>query len=234
MCNYYKIAGLTVKMDTYGTAEERARKYICGDCETPDIVVVSKWEKNKKLLPQISDDLGEYLSTGSDFYRQLLDFNGMMLHASAVAVDGRAYLFSADSGTGKSTHTALWLQLFGDRAFILNDDKPALRLENGVWYAYGTPWSGKHDISADIRLPVAGIAMLERAEKNSIEPFGGFEVIQRLFKQLNRPMDVDCREKLLELLDRLLSDVPVWRLRCNTSPDAARVAYKSMSGKEDV
>ena len=169
--------------------------------------------------------------SGSCFYHRLLKFDGLMLHASAVVVDGKAYLFSANSGTGKSTHTQLWLRKFGDRAYILNDDKPALRLHDGVWYAYGTPWSGKHDISVNTGVPVAGIAMVERAEENSIVPFGGTEAILSILRQVNRPQGTALREQLLALLDRLITQVPVWRLRCNMEPQAAEVAYAAMAEK---
>jgi len=161
--------------------------------------------------------------------REKLGFDGLMLHASAVVVDGKAYLFTADSGTGKSTHTRLWLERFGSRAYILNDDKPALRLEEDGWYAYGTPWSGKNDISVDARVPVAGIAVIERAAENSIAPFGGVPAIREILKQVNRPRDTTCREKLLELMDLLITRVPVWKLRCNMDPEAAEVSFGAMS-----
>ena len=141
MEQYYNIAGLTVKMSSYGCTVEQAEPYRCESVESPDIIIQSLWEKAKVTRPEyyanVSDDIGEYLFTGFSFYKQLLNFGGFMLHSSAVVVDGKAYLFSANCGTGKSTHTKLWLNLFGDQAYILNDDKPALRLEDGTWYAYG-------------------------------------------------------------------------------------------------
>lgn len=231
MEQYYKIAGLTVKMDSFGRTVEQAASYACPPCEAPQIVIESNWPEMKAKYPYWPDELGEYMATGSSFYKQLLDFGGMMLHSSAVVVDGQAYLFTADSGTGKSTHTKLWLEKFGDRAFILNDDKPALRLEDDGWYAYGTPWSGKHDISVDTRVPLAGIAVVERGEENSIESFGGITAIHAILKQVNRPKQKEYREKLLELLDKLITQVPVWKLRCNMEPEAAEVSYQAMSGK---
>lgn len=233
MEKYYRIAGLTVKMDSFGRTVQQAEAYRCDPCEPADIVITSNWEAVKQAHPEVDDDTGEYLCTGSSFYKNLLDFGGMMLHSSAVVVDGRAYLFTADSGTGKSTHTKLWLKKFGDRAFILNDDKPALRHEGDGWYAYGTPWSGKHDISVDIRVPVAGIAVVERGEANEITPFGGLEAIREILKQVNRPKATEYRVKLLELMDKLLTQVPVWKLRCNMEPEAAEVSYRAMSGKEN-
>lgn len=228
MENYYKIAGLTVQMDSFGRTVRQARPYLCAAAQ-PDIIIRSDWQWLKARQPHLSEEDCEYLSTGSSFYSQLLSFGGMMLHASAVAVDGRAYLFSAPCGTGKSTHTQLWLKKFGSRAFILNDDKPALRREDGVWYAYGTPWSGKHDISVDTRVPVAGIAMVCRGEKNEIELFGGTGAIFSILEQTARPRGPEFRIQLLELLDKLITEVPVWKLRCNMEPGAADVSYAAMS-----
>ena len=139
---------------------------------------------------------------------------------------------SAPSGTGKSTHTQLWLQVFGDRAKILNDDKPAMRLENGVWYAYGTPWSGKYDYSVNTKVPLAGICILSRGDENRILPYGGAKAIHDILTQTIRSSDADAMIKLLELLDQLVTAVPVWKMECTPDPEAARVAYRAMSGKE--
>lgn len=229
---YYRIAGLTVAMDTFGSTLKQAQPYRCEPVEQPDVVIEAMWEIYKEKLlekyPNITADVGEYLYTGAKFYKELLTFDGMMLHSSAVVVDGQAYLFSADPGTGKSTHTKLWLELFGERAYILNDDKPALRLENGRWMAYGTPWSGKHDISVNTGVPLAGIAMIERGETNEIEPHSGITALRELLAQINRPKGAEYRVKLLELLDKLVTQVPIWKLRCNMTVEAAKVAYEAM------
>ena len=217
-------------MESFGRSVEQAQPYLCDPVENPDICIESRWEELKPQYPNITDDIGEYLSTGASFYKQLLNYDGMMLHSSAVVVDGKAYLFSAPCGTGKSTHTKLWLEWFGDRAYILNDDKPALRLENGVWYAYGTPWSGKHDISVNTGVPLAGIAMIQRGETNEITPWGGKDAIFSILTQVNRPKDMQFRVKLLELLDKLITQVPVWKLQCNMEPEAAEISYAAMSG----
>lgn len=225
----YKIANLTIRMSTFGRTLTQAEPYRCEPAE-PDIVITSNWQALQKDQPHLSDEDCEYLSTGGSFYRQLLNFDGMLLHASAVVVDGYAYLFSAPCGTGKSTHTRLWLQAFGDRAFILNDDKPALRFEDGAWYAYGTPWSGKHDISANVRVPVAGICFLHQAKENTIRPFSGPKAIFSLLEQTARPAGAALRGQLMMLLDKLLTNLPVWEMGCNMDPQAAMVSYGAMSG----
>lgn len=231
---YYNIADLTVKIDTFGTAKQRLEKYLCESSDGIDFELISPWENSKHLHPGVSDDVGEYMSLGTVFYDRLLKYDGFMLHSSAVVVDSKAYLFTADSGTGKSTHTALWRELFGDKAIILNDDKPALRFNNGKWYAYGTPWSGKNDLSANLKAEVAGIAVLKRAEKNSIERYYGVEAISSVFKQVNRPKNELARAKVLELLDKLMVNVPVWNLNCNKDIEAARISYEAMSQVNDI
>ena len=230
MTQYYNITGLTVAMDSFGRTVTQAQPYLCPPAK-PDIVITSDWKTLQAAQPHLSADDCEYMVTGASFYRQLLNFDGMLIHASAVMMDGRAYLFSAPCGTGKSTHTALWQRVFGpDRARILNDDKPALRLVDGHFYAYGTPWSGKTDLNINECVPLAGICMLSRGEENRIEPFGGSAAVHALLEQTVRPKDPALTGQLLDLMDKLLGQVPVWRMACNMEAQAARVSYEAMSG----
>lgn len=229
---FYEIAGLTVRMDTFGRTLKQAEPYLCEPRQTADIVIRSDRQSVKTKNPGLSDEHCEYLASGGSFYKQLLDHEGMLLHSSAVVVDGRAYLFCAPRKTGKSTHARLWLRVFGDRAVILNDDKPALRQVDGLWYACGTPWSGKTGQNSNLRVPLAGIALMERGERNRIEPCGGIGAVRQLLEQTVRPADPALSAKLLEMVDNLLKQVPVWKLHCNMEPEAAVVAYETMSKKE--
>ena len=154
-----------------------------------------------------------------------------MLHSSAVEIDGKAYLFSAPSGTGKSTHTSQWLKLFGDKACIINDDKPAIRFVDGVPYAYGTPWSGKSDLNVNKGVPVQGICVLERSANNFIEPLDEGTAVYSILNQTIRPRKREYMDNLLALLDRVIAAVPVWRMGCNISVEAAKMAYDAMSAK---
>ncbi len=176
----------------------------------------------------------EYLLVGSAFYQELLAFEGCMLHASAVVYEGQAYLFSADSGTGKSTHTQLWQETFGrENTYIFNDDKPAIRWENGQFYVYGTPFSGKYDISRNERVPLAGIAFLRRALRNSITRISSREVIPLFYKQTVRGIPAEKAEQLLTIMDRLFCQGAVYRLDCDISKDAVRTAYGAMKPEAD-
>ena len=216
-------------MDTFGKTEEQATPYLIPyECDT-DVCVERYPAQFREKYQSVSDEDLEYMYSGMSFYKQLIDFEGIMLHSSAVVVDGRAYLFTADPGTGKSTHTELYLKEFGERAFILNDDKPAIRLEGDTFYAYGTPWSGKSDKSVNVRAPLAGVCILCRGEKNEIERVGARDAIIGIYAQTLRPQSKRYADKVLTLVEKLISTVPVWRLRCNMEQEAARVSYGAMS-----
>ena len=229
MIYYYRIAGLLVQMDTYGRTFDQAAAYRAEE-GVPEVVISSNAEALHESQPHLSLEACEYLSTGSSFYRQLLKFDGMLIHASAVVKDGFAYLFSAPCGTGKSTHTNLWRETFGeDQVLMLNDDKPAIRCEDGKWYAYGTPWSGKTAQNTNIRVPLGGVCVLQRGEKNEIAPFGGAKAVFALLEQTVRPATEKSRERLLELLDDMMAKTPVWKLRCTPTREAALVAHSAMA-----
>ena len=231
MMQYYKIANLIVAMDSFGRTADQAAPYGTEACEKPDITIQSDWKALQVSQPHLSDEESEYLTSGGSFYYQLLDFDGMMLHSSAVVREGKAYLFTAPCGTGKSTHTRRWLENFSD-AYILNDDKPAIRLEDGVFYAYGTPWSGKTDQNRNIRVELGGICVLRRGAENQIAPYTGRPALHDLLEQTIRPRDPVRMGKLLELLDQLMRKVPLWKMECNMNPEAAHASYNAMARKD--
>ncbi len=229
----YLIADLVVEMNCGGRTAKQAEPYLTDEPLTPDFSIsVSKEEIAAARVhnPTLPDDEWEYILSATAFYRALIRFNGYMLHASAVLYQARAFLFSAPSGTGKSTHTALWQNHFGhDRVRILNDDKPAIRRIGDTIYAFGTPWSGKHDISIPIGVPLAGICFLERAEENSIEKISSREALPNLFSQTLRRLPDDDLDMLSDELSELLGLVPIYRLKCNISTDAAVLAESTMN-----
>lgn len=225
----YIIAGLRVRMDTFGRTLGQAEPYLTEIVGDADIVIVSDPQQLKEQQPHLSLDDCEYLCTGGSFYRQLLLHKGLLLHSSAVVMDGYAYLFSAPCGTGKSTHTDMWKAAFGDAVVMLNDDKPALKKEQDRWYAYGTPWSGKTAQNENMRIPLGGVCVLTRGEQNEIEPYSGAAAIFALLDQTVRPKAANVRGELLELLDDLMSSVPVWKLRCTPTKEAAMVSHAAMS-----
>ncbi|MBQ2733050.1 MAG: hypothetical protein IJF74_02745 [Clostridia bacterium] len=229
----YQFAGLTVDMEPMlEMLRSRSKKYLADNSLPADIkiripekVFADFCEENPQLTPEEC----EYLMTGSVFYHHLVDHGGIMLHASAVAYKGEAYLFSADSGTGKSTHTSLWLKEFGADAVIINDDKPALRIIDGEIMCCGTPFSGKHDISENRLYPVKGIAFIERAEKNSISAIPPYTSLPLIMQQTVHNFSEKRGERFLALLSDILTRVPVYSLKCNMDPEAAHVSLNGMN-----
>ena len=161
------------------------------------------------------------------FAEQLLKQGIFLAHGSAVAADGQGYLFTARSGTGKSTHTRLWREVFGARAVMVNDDKPFLQLtEEGV-LIHGSPWSGKHGLDSNITVPLKGICLLERGQENRIRQAKPEELTDLL--RGFRPRTPAQAKEYDNLLTQLTEEVPLWHMSCTKDAEAARIAYEAMS-----
>ena len=178
-----------------------------------------------------SDGVLEFLEVYRRICARLPEFDAMLLHSAAVAVDNNAYLFSAVSGTGKTTHITQWQKLLGDKVTVVNGDKPIIRKINGVFCVCGTPWAGKERWQTPVNVPIAGICELTRSQENRIERVSVGELLPLLLNQTFRPSDPAMMLRLLSLLDELVSNVPLYRLGCNISVDAAKVSYNAMKPK---
>lgn len=159
----------------------------------------------------------------------LVSRNTVMLHGSTVSVDGKAYLFTAPCGTGKSTHTRLWRELYGDRAIMVNDDKPFLQINPSGVLAFGSPWSGKHGLASNVCVPLKGICLLRRGKENAIRRIEPKALLRMLYHQVHMPTDVSLAEKTHALIDELAGMVSLWEMDCNKEIEAAKVAYGAMS-----
>ena len=231
----YRIAGVDTGLILRkgGIIETQAREYLCDFQGDPKIVIGLPDEyiaQKRTLVPHMTDFEVEYMWSGAEFCTKLLKFDGFMLHASGVVYQDRAYLFSAPSGTGKSTHTTIWRKTFGeDKTYIINDDKPVIRILDDDVMVFGTPWSGKTDQNKNRSVPLQGICFLERASENRIEVMPTREAVHRILDQTIRPTDPGEMTKLLDLLDRLLKKINVYKLYCNMENEAAIVAYNGMN-----
>ncbi len=188
------------------------------------------YERGRASLPGCSDAYLETLAVYRKIAEAMPGFDAFLFHGSAVAVDGQAYVFAAASGTGKSTHARLWRELLGERVVMINDDKPLVRVcADGSARVYGTPWDGKHHLSANTSAPLRAVCLLERGAENAIRPVDKAEAMPMLLRQTYRPADPDALVRTLALLDRL--DVRLYRLRCNMDLSAAELSYRTMREK---
>ena len=175
-----------------------------------------------------SDSYLEELAVYRKIAEQMIDFDTVLFHGSVIAVDGAGYLFTAKSGTGKSTHTRLWREYFGDRAIMVNDDKPLLHIGDSGVVAYGTPYNGKHRLGTNISVPLKALCILTRDNDNQIESITREQAYTMLLQQVYRPADILKMAKTLELVDRLADSVKLYRLECNMDISAAKIAYEGM------
>ena len=181
-------------------------------------------------IRNFSDAYLETIAVQRKIAEKLFDYDTLLVHGSVVAVDGQGYLFTAKSGTGKSTHTRLWQEVFGDRAMMVDDDKPFLRMTGAGVTVCGTPWNGKHRIGNNICVPLKAVCILERGIENEIRRIPARDALFMLLQQSNRPQSRERMPKYMELVDKLAGSVEFYRLACNMEPRAAVVSYEAMSG----
>lgn len=245
-CKCYKIAGHSLQINSLSEEIHKlCRNYSTEDEPEFSVTITQEdiaYERKKSAEERIKEGLpalsfsANYLETLAGYRKlakKMLDFDILLFHGSAIAVDGVAYLFTAKSGTGKSTHTRLWRQYFGERAVMVNDDKPLLEVTNDGIIVYGTPWDGKHHLSSNLAVPLKAICILNRADKNQIQTIEAKVAYPLILQQTYRPCEPADMIKTLQLLDRLFYQVELYTLGCNTNPEAAVVAYEGMNRRRE-
>lgn len=228
---YCKIADLIVSIPEAGEMARRCKEYLVSDIKNVDITIVEE-KYRTHIWPRLDWNGVSYMESGIQFYTELLKYDGMMLHSSAVVYNEKAYLFSGPCGIGKSTHTRLWQQTFGSAAQVFNDDKPALRFLNGKWHAYGTPWCGKDGINQNMKVPLAGICFLKQADNNSIRQISQKEAISKIIAQTrHRFQDVENIDLMLQNVEYLVQSIPVFELHNKPEAAAVKMSYETMKCK---
>ncbi len=244
---FIRLADKTIEFENlYPYVEEYCKDYVIGGEGDKDFSFCIKqkdieFERGRSEQEDIaeghavrhfSDEYLETLAVYRKIAEQMPFFDTLLFHGSVVAVDGMGYLFTAKSGTGKSTHTGLWREMLGKRAVMINDDKPLIRIaKDNSATVYGTPWDGKHRLSSNISVPLKAICILERASENSIREITKQEVYAMLLQQVYRPADPEALKKTLLLLDRM--NVKFYKLFCNMDISAAELSYRTMAGIEN-
>ena len=281
-----EVAGLVIRIENrYPDVRELCRDYITGDDRKADICVsVSEEELQTEIDKAPEYFFGKGYAEGVVVYEKISNalpaFDAFVMHGSVVEVDGGAYAFSAESGTGKTTHTRYWKEVLKNRVSVINGDKTILRfnaefcdrcyqksgktfdscsmatvpqiedldscstiqnselsdstgenpsnaLSSDTLLAYGTPWCGKEGWNTNTCAPLKALCLLERGEKNEVFPIDAFEHLGELMGHFHLPGNgqVDML-KLMQLIDRMVNIVPVYRLRCTNDISAAETAIK--------
>lgn len=230
-----KLADLVIQINhRYPYVQRQCSAYLCEEAEfSPDMIAGADEEELEKEYLEGSKCFPygycESICIYRNIARNLLPYQAFLFHASVIEVDGKAYAFSAKSGTGKTTHTNLWLKKFGNRARIINGDKPIIRFCDGTYIAYGTPWCGKEKQGVNDKAPLAGICFLERGEQNAIHRAEAKEIIGKLFQQVLLPEQEAEMIRFFEMMDQMIRELPCYVMQCTISEEAAAMAYEYMS-----
>lgn len=244
---YMKLAERTIAVSAnFATTKEFCRDYLIEDVLSEvDIevdITLEKMEAERVMMEAVkgekfSDAYLETLALQREIAEHMPRYGVVLFHGSAVAFEGEVYLFTAPSGTGKSTHARLWRRGLGERVLMVNDDKPFLGAkDDGTILVYGAPWNGKHGLSKNIALPLKGICILSQAKENKIRQIKAGDAFQDIYRQtFKKSTDVELMKDTLHVLGNVLK-YPIWKLECNISKEAFRVSYEAMTGRkmEDI
>jgi len=156
---------------------------------------------------------------GNLFQQSVLNFDGIVIHASTIKFNDKAITFTAPSGTGKSTHAGLWKKYYPETV-VINDDMPVIRFIDDKAYAYGSPWSGKTDINENDCAPLEAMVFIERADECSITELSPMDAFIRMMRELPIYPFKHQSDLMMSIMNKLFSKVPAYLLKCNISKDA--------------
>lgn len=232
---YLQVAGQRVCVENrYDYIEEMCADYIVAPCEPcrhltmTEAEIMAEQEAGEGYPPAYLETLAIYRKLSE----AVLAEDILLVHGSTLAMHGEAVIFTAPSGTGKSTHAALWRRVFGEACLTINDDKPLVQIGEQQAMIYGTPWCGKHGLQTNTGAPLKAIVILARGEENRIEEVSQQEAFAFMMNQVYRMKKPEQIRQIIRLLGRLLGMVRLYRLYCNMEPEAAWTAYRGIFGKE--
>lgn len=195
---------------------------------------------NAELMPGQAGRLYTDTPEGLDdqaAYRQvaerLPDHGAVLFHGSSLAMDGQGFLFAGHSGAGKSTHARMWREFYGERVTMINDDKPILRCTNEGIFIGGSPWNGKHNLGGRLTVPLRAICFIEKSPENRLLPIDGKEAYSLALRQCYPCQNAARMMKLLGLVEKIVQEVPMYRMECNMEPSAAQVAWEGIMRETD-
>ena len=228
--------------------EDEGQDIICGHTENKESIFELRWQHRIAgwLVCSSRYHTGKLIIT--NIYTKLAIDNALMImfalataekstvlfHASAVSYRGQCYLFLGKSGTGKSTHAALW-QKHIDGVELVNDDNPVVRIGERGATVYGSPWSGKTPCYRNVSYPLGGIVLLSQAPYNKIRRLGNIEAFAALITSISgKRWDSNIADGLHNTESELIRSIPTWYLECLPNKDAAQVCANTISNNKEA
>ncbi len=230
----YKIAELNIGVENHSDFTKKYMSdYLCSE-DKPDFIITVTQEmidyEKEIAVEKVPERYYELTAILRVICHTIVKkYNGFFLHCSCLEYNGEAVVFTAKSGTGKSTHARLWREYLGEKVTMINDDKPIVRFIDGRFYIYGTPWNGKHSLSNNIKAPIKAIYYLHQSKENKVELSDGISAVGKLLSQTVLPDDKETMNSLLNMLSDLITAVPVYDLYCNISENAVQTVLNSLN-----
>lgn len=217
----------------YDSMEKCAKDYLTE--KEPLFSVDTTEEKiREELLNATSANLTAARAEALCLYREIAEkiplYDGVVFHGAAVEYGGKAYIFTAPSGTGKTTHISLWKRFLGDKVIVINGDKPILTRKDGEIHVHGTPFAGKEGWQTNCSAPLGGICILSRGEKNIITPVAPKDAFPRLYLQTYKPYRREAMEHTMSMV-KALCQKPCFFLSCDISEEACKTSFEALTGE---
>ena len=241
-----RFAAINTEIDClYGNSFQNYKQYIF-DFDTPDIAIsISQDEidKEKKMHPELAEpdvyvesdrvavtyDYGflEPQITLKKMADAVISFNTLLMHAAVVAKDGAAYAFVAPSGVGKSTRAQIWLNEYPD-SFIVNGDKPFIRITENEVLACGSPWSGKEGWNTNAMVPLRAVFFIERTDSTAtLEEISMGKAFPYLMQATHQPLKPELIMQTINLIKKLERKVGFYKFCSPPTPEAIKLAYET-------
>lgn len=231
------LAGHVIEINTlYTEVYHMCKDYLCND--HPEIIINicdkdierERIEINKTGVSSSNSYL-ETLAVYRKICTALLEFETFLMHGAVVGYKNNAFMFTAQSGTGKTTHIQKWLDRLDD-AYVINGDKPLISIRQNEILTYGTPWCGKEKMGSNIMVPLKAVVLMERGEDNQINEITFGEAFAFLLQQTYQPEGTDNMKKTLQLLSKMKGRIHFYRFIFNNmKDDAFDVSYKALTGE---
>ncbi|MCR5429733.1 MAG: hypothetical protein K6E58_00670 [Eubacterium sp.] len=236
---FCQIGGIKYEIEyKYSYIEKKFKDYIIEKVEKSDDVYQISYT-DKDFDRWMNEDLNikepayiEFSCIMEKIASDLPNHDMLLMHGATIEYKGKAYVFTAPSGTGKSTHIKLWKEHLGDNVSIINGDKPEVSFKDGKVYMHGAPWCGKEGWQINTSAPLAGVCLVERGKENKIEQIHPGENIEFFMMQLYLVDEPGYLIKVVDLFKKMAEAVPFYRLECDISEDAAKCSFEAMTGEE--
>ncbi len=231
----YKIADVVFETNhVYANTAKYCKDYLYNGNDLPEFRLTITQEDILKEKECETENFPLFAYECTALHRKLserlFDLHGIILfHGSAIGVNEKgAYLFTGKSGSGKSTHSSLWRKYYGDKVFMINDDKPYLRQIDGKWFIYGTPWNGKHFLGDNVSVELKAVCKIIQSKTNRIEKMLSSDIVRTVMEQTLKPVEQCAMEKYLSLIDDLVLKTEWYNLYCDISEEAAKLSFETM------